>query len=146
MSQFLTILKSRGRAVAIALALGATSFAAVPAPAMAQSFNFDFGIRGGDSNFSFGIGRDGVRIRRECLTNNEIRRGLRRAGWDDIRFLDRSGNRLRVIAEWNGRDYSMRINRCTGRVTDIERLRSRRGGGGGGGNSGGFGLQFNFGN
>ena len=141
MSQFLTTLKTRGRAVLIALALGATAVTAVPAPAMAQTFSFDFGITGGDSRFSFGIGTGGRRIIRDCLTNREIRRGLRRSGWSDIRFIDSSGRRVRVIAEWddNGRDYRMRINRCTGRVTDIERLRRRSGGG-----SGGFGLQFNF--
>ena len=140
MSQFLTMLKNRGRAALIALTLAAASITAMPAPAMAQNFSFDFGISGGQGNFSFGIGQGGVRIKRDCLTNNEIRRGLRRSGWSDIRFIDRSGNRVRLIAEWdgNGRDYSMRINRCTGRVTDIERVRRR------GSNSGGFGLQFNF--
>jgi hypothetical protein len=139
MSQFLATLKARGRAIVVALALAAAAITAMPAPAMAQNFSFDFGISGGEGNFSFGIGRDGVRIKRDCLTNNEIRRGLRRSGWSDIRFIDRSGNRVRVIAEWdgNGRDYSMRINRCTGRVTDIERVRR-------GGSGGGFGLQFNF--
>jgi hypothetical protein len=144
MSQFLTTLKTRGRAVLIALALGATAVTAVPAPAMAQGaqFRFDFGITGGDSNFSFGIGKGGRRIIRDCLTNSEIRRGLRRSGWNDIRFIDSSGIRVRVIAEWDddGRDYSMRINRCTGRVTDIERLRRR----GGSGPGGGFGLHFEF--
>jgi hypothetical protein len=139
MSQFLTTLKTRGRAAVIALALGAASMTAMPAPAMAQNFSFDFGISGGESNFSFGIGKGGVRIKRDCLTNNEIRRGLRRSGFEDIRFLDRRGNRVSLIAEWDGdgRDYSMRVNRCTGRVSDIERVR-RRGGGG----NGGFGLQF----
>ena len=128
---FLNTLKASGRAAVVAVALGAASVVAMPAPVMAQSFNFDFGIGGGGSNFSFSIGRDGVRLRRACLTNDEIRRGLRRQGWEDIRFLDRRGNWVRVIAEWrrNDRTYSMRIDRCSGRVTDIERVR-RRGGGG----------------
>jgi hypothetical protein len=81
----------------------------------------------------------GIRFRRDCLTNNEIRRGLRRAGFEDIRIGSSSGRWVRVVAEWsdNGRDYSMRVHRCTGEVTDIRRI--RRGGG-----SPGFGFQFEF--
>lgn len=139
-SQFLTRLRTSGRAAMIAVALAAASITAMPSAAVAQTFRFDFGISGGDGNFAFSIGKGGVRVKRDCLSNSEIRRGLRRSGWSDIRFIDSEGRRVRVIAEWdgNGRDYSMRINRCTGRVTDIERIR-RRGGGG-------FGLQFEFGN
>lgn len=136
MSHILSNLKSKGRAAVIAVVLGAASITAAPAPVMAQSFSFDFGIGGGGDNFSFELDRRGARIRRDCLSNNEIRRGLRRSGWDDIRFLDRRGNRVTVIAEWRRADYRLTINRCTGRVTDIDRIR-RRGGGG-------FGLQFNF--
>lgn len=137
MHQFLSTLKSGGRAAIVAVALGAASLTAAPTTAMAQSFSFDFGISGGGSTFSFGV-QDGVRIRRECLTNREIRRGLSRAGFDEVRIVSDSGRWVRVIAEWsgNGRDYSMRVNRCTGKVTDIKRLRRT---------SPGFGLQFQFG-
>lgn len=139
MHQFLSKLKSGGRAAIVAMVLGAGALTFAPAPAMAQSFSFDFGIQGGGNSFSFGLNDRGVRFRRDCLTNREIRRGLRRAGFEDIVFVGQSGRWVRIIAEWdgNGRDYSMRVNRCTGRVTDIKRV--RRGG------SSGFGLQFQFG-
>jgi hypothetical protein len=144
MSQFLSTLKSGSRAAIVAVTLAAASLAGASTPAVAQpSFSFDFGISGGDNNFSFRAGKGGVRVKRSCLENSEIRRGLRRAGFEEIRFLDRRGNRVRVIAEWgrDNRDYSMTVNRCNGRVTDIERLRR-----GGNRPGGGFGLQFQFGN
>lgn len=132
-----TVMRS-GRAAIVALTLGAATVTALPV--QAQSFSFSFGINGGGSDFSFGL-RDGRKFKRECLTNNEIRRGLRRNGFEDIRFLDRRGVRVQVYAEWGRRAYILTINRCTGRVVDIDRVR-RRGGGGGPG----FGLEFNFGN
>ena len=141
MNQFLSTLKSGSRAALVAVALGAASLAAVaPTPAMAQSFRFDFGIQGGGSSFSFGLNDRGTRFRRDCLTNNEIRRGLRRSGFYDIRIGGSSGRWVRVIATWEGndRDYSMRVHRCSGEVTDIRRI--RRGGG-----SPGFGFQFEYG-
>jgi hypothetical protein len=130
MNSLIKTFKASGRAAVIALALGSTAMVAAPAPAMAQSFSFQFG----NDNFSFGIGsnNDGVRFRRLCLTDRQIRRGLRDEGWEDIRFIDRDGNWVRVVARWdeNDRYYTMRINRCTGKVRDIERVRSRRGPGG----------------
>ena len=125
-SMLSTVMKS-GRAAIVAVTLGAATVTALPV--QAQSFSFDFGIRGGGNTFSFGID-DGRRFRRDCLTNNEIRRGLRRNGFDDIRFLDRRGVRVQVYAEWGRRAYLLTINRCTGRVVDIDRVR-RRGGGDG---------------
>lgn len=130
-----TVMKS-GRAAIVALTLGAATFTALPV--QAQSFNFEFGIQGGGDSFSYGFDR-GRKFRRDCLTNTEIRRGLRRSGFDDIRFADRRGVRITVIADHGRRTYSMTINRCTGRVSDIERV--RRGGGG----RPGVGLEFNFG-
>lgn len=140
MSPILHNLKSGVRAAAVAVALGATALVAAPAPAMAQglSFNFDFGIAGGDNSASFELNSRGVRVRRDCLSNREIRRGLSRAGFDDIRFIDESRRRVFLIAEWeeNNRDYSMNVHRCTGRVTDIEPVRRRP--------NSGFNLQFSF--
>jgi hypothetical protein len=123
----LSSLLKRGRSVAIALALGATAITAMPAPAVAQNFSFDFQIQGGGSNFSWGTDRRGRRVKRDCLTNNEVRRGLRRLDFEDIQFLDRRGRRVTVIAQYdpNNRWYQMDINTCTGRVTDIERIRYR---------------------
>lgn len=114
-----TVMKS-GRAAIVAVTLGAAAFTAMPV--QAQSFNFDFGIQGGGNSFSYRFD-DGRRMKRDCLTTNEIRRGLRRAGFDDIRFVDRRGVRVKVVADYGRRTYAMTVNRCTGRVSDIERLR-----------------------
>ena len=147
MNQILASITKGGRAAVLALALGAASMTPMPVMAQSPSFSFDFGIGGGGENFSFQLGRGGRHIRRDCLTTNEIRRGLRRQGWDDIRFIDRRGNRVQVIAEHRRSTYRLTIHRCTGRVTDIDRVRrdrdrdhrrDRRGPG--------FGLHFNFGN
>jgi hypothetical protein len=130
------VMKS-GRAAIVALTLGATAFTAVPAMAQSgnPSFNFEFGIQGGGDNFSYRFD-NGKRHKRECLTNNEVRRGLQRLGWRDIRFVDRRGIRVKVVADWGRRTYAMTINKCTGRVTDIERLRQPF--------HPGFRFQFNF--
>lgn len=132
--------KAISRGAVVALALGAASVVAMPAPVMAQSFEFNFPIAGGDGSFSFGVGRDGVRVRRACMNDREIRSALRDEGWRNINFRGERGNRVRVIAEWrrNDRLYSMWVNRCNGRVTDIERVRRR-------GSSGpGIELEFSF--
>lgn len=134
-----TVLKS-GRAAIVALTLGAATVTALPV--QAQSFSFSFGINGGGSDFAFGL-RDGRKFKRECLTNNEIRRGLRRNGFEDIRFLDRRGVRVKVYAEFGRRAFILTINRCTGRVIDIDRVRRDRGYDRD--DRPGVGLQFNFG-
>ena len=118
-----TVMKS-GRAAIIALTLGAATVTAIPT-AQAQSFSFSFGISGGGTDFSFGI-RDGRKFKRECLTNREIRRGLQRNGFENIQFLDRRGVRVQVYAEFGRRAYILTINRCTGRVVDIDRVRRHR--------------------
>ena len=144
MTTIISTFKKSGRAALVALALGAASFgAAVPftaAPAMAQNFSFEFGIRGGGDNFSFGVGRGGDRVRRACLTNNEIRRGLHREGFRDIRFLDRRGNRVTLTAEDRRFDYRLRVNRCTGAVAILDRDRKGRRYN----HNPGFGLHFRF--
>ncbi|HQZ12592.1 MAG TPA: hypothetical protein PK286_06865 [Devosia sp.] len=120
---FIDHIKTGTRALVVSALIAGTSLVAVPA--QAQSFSFDFGINGGGSSFSYGIGSGGKKFRRDCLTNREIRRGLGDSGFYDVQILGDSGTRVRVVATWedNGRDYSMRVNRCTGRVTDIQRIR-----------------------
>lgn len=137
MPQIFSTLRKSGRAAVVALALGAATVAAVPTPAMAQpSFNFSLELGGGDLKF-----RGGDRDRRFCLSNSEIRRGLRANGFRDIDIVgERGRNRVEVIARYGRSSYLLTVNRCNGNVRILERL--RRGGGGG---SGGFGLQFNFG-
>ena len=125
----LSSLITRGRGVLVALALGATAITAMPAPAVAQSFRFDFQINGGGSDYSWGYDRRGKRVKRDCLSTNEIRRGLRRLDFEDIRFIDKRGRRVTVVAEYdpNNRLYSMVVHTCSGKVTDIERVRRDRG-------------------
>jgi len=117
-----TVMKS-GRAAIVALTLGTAAVTAMPAQAApaSPSFNFEFGIQGGGSNFSYRFD-NGKKHKVACLTNNQVRRSLQRLGWDDIRFVDRKGVRVKVVADWGRRTYAMTINKCTGRVTDIERL------------------------
>jgi hypothetical protein len=60
-----------------------------------------------------------------CLTNKQIRKGLRNADFDDIDFIkELKHHRVRVAAlyEDDGWYYSMRIDRCTGEVDQIKPL------------------------
>lgn len=120
MTSILSRVMKSGRAAIVAVTLGAAAFTAMPV--QAQSFSFDFGIQGGGGSFSYGFD-NGRRFQRECLTNREIRRALQRAGWDDIRFVERRGVRVRIVADWGRRTYAFTLNRCTGRVSNVERLR-----------------------
>jgi hypothetical protein len=145
MTPMLSILKTSGRAAIVALTLGAASITAMPAAqAQTPSFSFNFGLSGqGDPSLSFGVdsGRRGDRnFRRACLGDRQIIRGLRDAGFRDVQIGDDlSRNRVEAFGRYRNALYSMRVNRCTGAVDRIERLRR-----GGGGSGGGFGLQFNY--
>ena len=121
MTQLLAKTMTAGRAAVLALALG---FVAMPLPGSAATLSFHFGINGGGDNFSYGIGEGGRKFKRDCLANREIRRGLRRGGFEDIRFVDRSGARVTVVAELGDDVWRLKINRCRGVVTDIKRIRS----------------------
>ena len=60
-----------------------------------------------------------------CLTNKQIRKGLRRADFTDIDFVkELKKHRVRVEAlyEDDGWVYSMRIDRCSGEVDQIKPL------------------------
>ena len=157
----LSTLKKSGRAALVALALGTVSMTAMPAQAAPEpSFNFQLGIGndGGVMGFEFGNKRNNSHkwkpINR-CLSDRQVERGLQRYGFDNadvVRSLSRT--RVLVVAEWNNRFYSMRVNKCTGEVSDIKRLRRghdfwdgpRQGGpkGGFGYEKDGFSFQFNF--
>jgi hypothetical protein len=125
---FLNTFKTGTRALVVSALIAATAIAGA-APAQAQSFSFNFGINGGGSSFSYGINPGGKKFKRGCLSNREIRRGLEDSGFYDVEIRGDSGVRVRVIATWeeNDRDYSMRVNRCSGKVTDIERIRGGKG-------------------
>ncbi len=60
-----------------------------------------------------------------CLTNKQIRKGLKQADFDDIDFVkELKHHRVRVEAlyEGDGWVYSMRIDRCDGEVDQIKPL------------------------
>lgn len=145
MTPMLSIFKTSGRAAIVALTLGAASITAMPAAqAQTPSFSFNFGLSGsGDPSLSFGVdsGRRGDRnFRLACLSDRQIIRGLRDAGFRDVQIGDDlSRRRVEAFGRYGRSWYSMRVNRCTGAVDRIERLRRSSGGSGGG-----FGLQFNF--
>lgn len=146
MTSLINTFRTTGRAAAIALVLGASAITA--APAMAQSgqpqFNFQLDLgSGGGASMSMQAPKGRVAVPdhnryRYCLTDREIRRGLAQYGFRDARITREFGrNRVEVVARY-GRDfYSMRVDRCTGEVNRVERMRRP---------GGGFGLQFNFGN
>lgn len=157
---FLNPIKTGTRALLVSALVAGMALAGA-APVQAQSFSFNFGINGGGSSFSYGIGSGGKKFKRDCLNDREIRRGLRDAGFYDVDIVGDSGVRVRVIATWerNDRDYSMRVNRCTGKVTDVEPIRRGKPGfpgkpgkpggpggwgPGGPGKGGGVNLQFTF--
>lgn len=143
MNNILATLGKSGRAAVVALALSAATVTVMPAPAMAQSPSFSFSIElGGGADLKFKGGR---KFRDDfCLTNREIRAGLRAHGFRNIDIVGGRGrNRVEVIASFRGRFYLLVVNRCTGNVRIIERLGRR--GFPADGPHGGFGLQFNFG-
>lgn len=141
MTQILSALRKTGHAAVVALALGAATITIIPAPAMAQSPSFSFSIELGGADLRL---RHGDFARKFCLSNKQIRRGLRAEGFRNIDILGGIGrNRVEVIASFRGRFYLLVVNRCTGKVRIIERL--GRTGFPDDGPRGGFGLQFNFG-
>jgi len=161
MNTMFATFKKSGRAALVALALGAAAVTAMPAQAAEPSFNFQLGIgnNGGVSGFERNNNgrRDFDRWKpiNRCLTNSQVERGLSNYGFDDadvVRSLSR--NRVLVVAEWNGRFYSMTVDKCSGEVYNVKRLRRgydffdgppKNGPRGGMGfEKDGFSFQFNF--
>lgn len=135
---FATAFKKTWRAALVALTLGAATVTALPAQAQSSpSFNFELGIGSNGSGMSF---RGGNRMRHfdRCMSNRQVTRGLEHYGFDDVSIVRNLGrNRVLVIAGWGRRDYSMKVDKCSGRVYDVERLRRRP-------SMPGFNFQFNF--
>jgi hypothetical protein len=140
MATIFTNFKHVGRAAVLALALGTASFSAAPVQAQEPSLNFQIQIAPDDQGPQ--LRRNGPRLNLQaCLTDRQIRRGLSDYGFRNV-DLRRDLGRDRVEARGTYRrwTYSMRVNRCNGRVDRVERLRPALRSGGG------FGLQFNLGN
>jgi hypothetical protein len=162
MTLTLSTLKKSGRAALVALALGTVSMTAMPAQAAPEpSLNFQLGIGndGGVMGFEFNNKKSNNFKKwkpiRKCLSDNQVERGLERYGFDDadvVRKLSKS--RVLVVAEWNHRFYSLTVDKCSGEVYNVKRLRKghdfwdgpRKGGpkGGFGYEKDGFSFQFNF--
>jgi hypothetical protein len=116
------LIKKIARAGIVAAALGGSVVTAMPA-AQAQSINLDFRFGGPGFNFNLGNG-----IRRGfCMSPREVRRDLRRDGYDDIRFYDRRGRIVQLTAELGRRDFRIAYDTCRGRIVDRDRIRNRRG-------------------
>ena len=151
MTPMFSKVRNAGRAALIALVLGASVVTA--APALAQSgepqFNFQLELGSGGAQMQMSPGgsaqgrvavpdHDGYPSEYWCLTDREIRRRLGQYGFREVRVVrELRRERVEVVARYGSRYYSMRVDRCTGEVDQVKRLRRP---------GGGFGLQFNFGN
>lgn len=144
MTPILSDFKTAGRAAFLAALLGMGAMAATPVfaqgePPTGLSLNVPDGggdattqRRSGEAQGQFNPGDDEDFY---CLSNGEIRDGLEDYGFDRVRIRRNLGrDRVEVTAYWGRNQYSMRVDRCTGEVDRIRRIRR-----------GGFGLQFNFG-
>jgi hypothetical protein len=102
------------KAVVVAVALSATALYAVPT--QAQSFSFGFHI-GGD--------RPSIRrpLRLCLLTDSQLRRTIRAQGYRNIYLNVANNNRIQARATRGDWVYLLRVNACTGRILDRERLR-----------------------
>jgi hypothetical protein len=79
-------------------------------------------------------------VRSYCDTNRQIFRKFRNNGYRDIRFGRNRGKWVVVRADRGRWDFTYRVNRCTGRVIEVNRVRNWPNNGGyyGGGNNGGY--------
>ncbi|MHB1109896.1 MAG: hypothetical protein ACYCZU_06230 [Devosia sp.] len=125
MTTILSTLKNTGRAAVLAIVLAGTALGAMPAqaaPLGAFKLELQAAPKGGEMQMKkFGYEDDYD----WCLTNRQIRKGLKKAGFTDIDFVQElKKHRVRVEALYLGDDwyYSMRINRCSGHVDKIKKL------------------------
>ena len=145
MAPIFTTFKNATRAGVLALALGTASLSAMPVQAQEPSVNFQLDLGNGAGTQQFGTearrGGGGGRHDnfRGCLNDRQIVRGLSSYGFRNVDIRRNLGrDRVEVRGSYGRWTYSMRVDRCSGRVDRVERLRPSFPGGGG------FGLQFNF--
>lgn len=142
MTPILSRVMKSSRIAIVALTLGAATLTAMPVQAQSEpSFNFQLGIgKGGDAgSMSFSQGKkQGRIIIDDCLTNRQVERGLRDYGFRNVDIVRNLGrDRVLAVASWRNKDYSMKVDKCSGEVYDVKRLKKYRG-------QPGFNLQFNF--
>ncbi|MEO5805707.1 hypothetical protein [Devosia sp.] len=163
MATIFSAFKSAGRVAVITLALGASTLVAVPAFAQGPvvSFGLQFGGGNNDNGPRHGNGwgdddwDNGGNYQRRCLTNREVRQQVSQYGYSQVNVVrELSRQRVDVTAVRGNWVYAMRVDKCSGQVSQPQRV-SRIGGGGfpgngypgnRPGNGGGFGFEFNFSN
>jgi len=131
-------LKTGLRAGVVALTLAGAGAMAVPAQAASPNIDFsiNFGLQSPKGGITMRFGdRD---HRRVCLSDSQIRSGLNRNGYRDVRIVrqDRHSNKVLAVAQKRGDWYSMRVDRCTGKVDQVRKVQRNRGGS--------FNLKFTF--
>lgn len=129
------------RAGVVAIALAGSTLA-MTAPVQAQSngsfgFSLNFGNnqqpRGGIT-LNFGD-RDYFDV---CMTNSQVVRGLRNKGYRDVRIVreQNRNDKVWVVARKSGDWWSMRVDRCSGKVDRVREIERNR--------NGSFTLNFSF--
>ncbi len=125
----LNTLRQTGRAAVLAIVLAGTALSAVPAQAAPNMGGFSLDVKpqgGGDQKQMQQYKKKGFGPNdffNWCLTDKQIRRGLKAYGFFDVEIVDYLGkNRVRVEAGYDDWYYSMRINRCSGMVDRIKKL------------------------
>jgi len=129
MTPILTSVLKSGRAALVALTLGGAALTAMPVQvAQAQDFSFRLGIGTGGDVLSFGSSRmRGFHPIRICLSDRQVVRGLRHFGLRNIDIVDHiTRNRVLVQATYHGRLYQLKVNKCTGEVYDIRRIKKHK--------------------
>jgi hypothetical protein len=136
----LQTIKTTGRAALVAAALGATALTAVPVQAAepSGSFSLQFGPgSGGPMHFGegFRFGNGNITLHfgdrnffKFCLTNRQIERGLERRGFDHVRIVRSGERKVIAVGKWGSRWYEMRVDRCTGKVDHVKRVKQRTNG------------------
>ena len=127
----MTMIQTQFKAALVALTLCVGAMAANPAQAQQRSpsdFSLDF--RGGAAERS---------LSGHCMSNSEVRRAIAANGYRGVEIRgDLPRDRVEVAGQNGNWLYSMRVDKCSGEVDRVQRIRRMQGGG--------FGLQFNFGN
>lgn len=127
MTLSLSMLKKSGRAALVALAMGAVGMAAMPVQAAEPNFNFQLGIGNDGGVMGFELNKKykkGFFPIKKCLTNSQVEHGLEWYGFDDADVVKKlSSSKVLVIAEWNNKYYSMIVNKCTGEVYNVKKLK-----------------------
>ncbi|MEQ1771629.1 MAG: hypothetical protein ABL879_17515 [Devosia sp.] len=127
----LATFKNTGRAAAIALALGATAFTAMPAQA-APSSSFSLSLNGGGygNGITFGNGNGSVQLHfgndygYQCYTNSQVEKALGKYGFKQADVVKKlKGDKVLVVARYQGTWYEMRVDKCTGKVDKVKKLK-----------------------